>query len=122
MIRPATRQRKPSEKRKVTEYLYHIMHYYLIESAAEGQEIKKRQISSIAAADSGQFHLYRKTRRHELDRIQSFEEQKLEEAADEEHFRRQEEVKRKFAEKTEKNRARRQKRKNLKVKSDDARA
>lgn len=88
----------------------------MIESAVGGEEIKKRQTSSIAAADSGQFHLYRKTRRQELDRIQSFEEQKLEEAADEDYFRRQEEVRRKFAEKTEKNRARRQKRKNLKVK------
>ena len=29
--------------------------------------------SSIAAADSGQFHLYRKLRRHELDRLKEFE-------------------------------------------------
>ncbi len=66
---------------------------------------------SIAASDSGQFHAYRKNRRHELDRIEAFEEASKREK-EEEAFKRELEAKKALEEaKTAKRRAKRQKKK-----------
>lgn len=82
------------------------------EAGQEGGSPQKYHISgSIAAADSGQFHIYRKKRRAELDRLSKFEQEAAELDADEKHSRHLEELKSKFEEKTEKNRAKRMKKK-----------
>jgi predicted RNA-binding protein YlxR (DUF448 family) len=83
-----------------------------VEEAGEEGSPQKHHISgSIAAADSGQFHIYRKKRRAELDRLSKFEQEAAELDADEKHSRYLEELKNKFEEKTEKNRAKRMKKK-----------
>lgn len=72
---------------------------------------------SIAASDSGQFHAYRKNRRHELDRIEAFEEAKRREA-EEAEFKRTLEAKKALEEaKTAKRRAKRQKKQHKKASS-----
>lgn len=81
------------------------------EAGQEGSPQKYHISGSIAAADSGQFHIYRKKRRAELDRLSKFEAEAAELDADEKHSRHVEELKRKFEEKTEKNRAKRLKKK-----------
>jgi hypothetical protein len=70
---------------------------------------------SIAASDSGQFHAYRKNRRHEIDRLTAFEEAKRREG-EEDQFKREVAGKQALEEaKTAKRRAKRQKNKNKKV-------
>lgn len=74
---------------------------------------RQQNPGSIAASDSGQFHAYRKNRRHELDRIEAFENaRKLEQ--EQREFQRELEQKKAIEEaKTAKRRAKRQ-RKQLK--------
>ena len=67
---------------------------------------RQQNPGSIAASDSGQFHAYRKNRRHEMDRIESFEKAKLVEVEDAQFARELEAKKAVESAKTAKRRAR----------------
>ncbi|KAL1960938.1 hypothetical protein VTO42DRAFT_5922 [Malbranchea cinnamomea] len=74
-------------------------------------EIVANVQGSSAGAGSGEFHVYKASRRREYERVRLMEEELMREKADEEFERRREEMKRKDEEKTEKNRRKREKRK-----------
>ncbi|PGH06069.1 hypothetical protein AJ80_08237 [Polytolypa hystricis UAMH7299] len=83
-------------------------------------EIVANVQGSSAGAGSGEFHVYKASRRREYERIRLMEEEVLKEKADEEFERKREEAKRKAEEKTEKNRRKREKRKATKGKKGGA--
>ncbi|GAD96754.1 hypothetical protein ANI_1_2848024 [Paecilomyces variotii No. 5] len=74
-------------------------------------EIVANVQGSSAGAGSGEFHVYKASRRREYERIQMMEQEVRKEKADEEFEKKREEQRRKDAEKTEKNRKKREKRK-----------
>ncbi|KAL2008365.1 hypothetical protein VTN00DRAFT_8347 [Thermoascus crustaceus] len=73
-------------------------------------EIVANVQGSSAGAGSGEFHVYKASRRREYERLRLMEEEVKREKADEEFERKREETKRKDEEKTEKNRKKREKR------------
>ncbi|KAI4093152.1 MAG: hypothetical protein L6R37_007419 [Teloschistes peruensis] len=83
-------------------------------------EIVANVQGSSAGAGSGEFHVYKASRRREYERLRQMEEDVSKEKADEEYERRVEEMKKRDEEKTGKNRRRREKRKaGKKVKGDE---
>ncbi|KAL8696095.1 MAG: hypothetical protein Q9224_002971 [Gallowayella concinna] len=72
-------------------------------------EIVANVQGSSAGAGSGEFHVYKASRRREYERIKQMEEQVAKETADEEYERKKEEARRKDEEKTSKNKKRREK-------------
>ncbi|KAL8995223.1 MAG: hypothetical protein Q9169_004987 [Polycauliona sp. 2 TL-2023] len=72
-------------------------------------EIVANVQGSSAGAGSGEFHVYKASRRREYERIKQMEEQVSKEKADEEYERKMEEAKKKDEEKTSKNKKRREK-------------
>lgn len=82
-------------------------------------EIVANVQGSSAGAGSGEFHVYKASRRREYERIKTMDEEVAREKADAEFEKKREEMKKKDEEKTGKNRKRREKLKNKK-KSDGA--
>lgn len=78
------------------------------ERRAHSQGIQQNP-GSVAAADSGQFHAYRKNRRHELDRIEAMERAREIESEQEEFERKRNEKLAVEEAKTAKRRAKRKK-------------
>lgn len=74
-------------------------------------EIVANVQGSSAGAGSGEFHVYKASRRREYERIRLMDEEVRKEKADEEFEARREEAKKKDEEKTDKNRKKREKRK-----------
>ncbi|KAL1857894.1 hypothetical protein Plec18167_001702 [Paecilomyces lecythidis] len=83
-------------------------------------EIVANVQGSSAGAGSGEFHVYKASRRREYERIQLMEEEVKKEKADEEFEKKREEQRRKDEERTEKNRKKREKRKAAKNKKGSA--
>ena len=79
-------------------------------------EIVANVQGSSAGAGSGEFHVYKASRRREYERVKLMDEELKKEKADEEYQRKLEEAKRRDEEKTDKNRKRREKRKATKKK------
>lgn len=84
-------------------------------------EIVANVQGSSAGAGSGEFHVYKASRRREYERVKMMDEEVAREKADEEFERKKEEMRKKDEQKTGKNRRRRDKKKN-KVKDGDAEA
>ncbi|KAI4238404.1 MAG: hypothetical protein LQ352_007877 [Teloschistes flavicans] len=83
-------------------------------------EIVANVQGSSAGAGSGEFHVYKASRRREYERLRQMEEDVSKEKADEEYERKVEEMRKRDEEKTGKNRRRREKRKaGKKVKGDE---
>lgn len=80
-------------------------------SLAPPPEIVANVQGSSAGAGSGEFHVYKASRRREYERVRLMEEELKREKADEEFERKQAEIRRKDEERTEKNRKKREKRK-----------
>lgn len=74
-------------------------------------EIVANVQGSSAGAGSGEFHVYKASRRREYERVKLMDEELSTEKADEDYQRKIEEAKKKDEEKTDKNRKRREKRK-----------
>ncbi|KAI4243972.1 MAG: hypothetical protein L6R40_003183 [Gallowayella cf. fulva] len=72
-------------------------------------EIVANVQGSSAGAGSGEFHVYKASRRREYERIKQMEEQVAREKADEDYERKKEEARRRDEEKTSKNKKRREK-------------
>ena len=72
-------------------------------------EIVANVQGSSAGAGSGEFHVYKASRRREYERIKQMEEQVAKETADQVYERKMEEAKRRDEEKTSKNKKRREK-------------
>ncbi|KAL8799870.1 MAG: hypothetical protein Q9182_005577 [Xanthomendoza sp. 2 TL-2023] len=72
-------------------------------------EIVANVQGSSAGAGSGEFHVYKASRRREYERIRQMEEQVAKETADEEYERKKEELRKRDEEKTNKNKKRREK-------------
>ncbi|KAK3170671.1 hypothetical protein OEA41_002753 [Lepraria neglecta] len=72
-------------------------------------EIVANVQGSSAGAGSGEFHVYKASRRREYERIKMMDEEVAKEKADEEFEKKREEMRRKDEEKTGKNRKRREK-------------
>ncbi|KAL6240012.1 hypothetical protein BDW75DRAFT_235842 [Aspergillus navahoensis] len=81
-------------------------------------EIVANVQGSSAGAGSGEFHVYKASRRREYERLRLMQEEVDREKEGAEWQRKQEEVRRKDEEKTEKNRRRREKRNKAKAKGD----
>lgn len=81
------------------------------DSLAPPPEIVANVQGSSAGAGSGEFHVYKASRRREYERMKLMDEELNREKADEEFEKRRAEAKRKDDEKTEKNRRKREKRK-----------
>jgi len=81
-------------------------------------EIVSNVQGSSAGAGSGEFHVYKATRRREYERMRLMDEEVKKEKADAEFEHKREEAKRKAEAKTEKNRKKREKRKSVKNKRD----
>ncbi|WEW54973.1 hypothetical protein PRK78_000400 [Emydomyces testavorans] len=79
-------------------------------------EIVANVQGSSAGAGSGEFHVYKASRRREYERVRLMEEELKKERANEEFERRREETRRRDEERTEKNRKKREKRKAAKTK------
>jgi hypothetical protein len=79
-------------------------------------EIVANVQGSSAGAGSGEFHVYKASRRREYERMRVMDEEVKREKADEEFERKREEARRKDEERTEKNRKKREKRKATKNK------
>ncbi|KAK4999174.1 hypothetical protein LTR66_001744 [Elasticomyces elasticus] len=79
-------------------------------------EIVANVQGSSAGAGSGEFHVYKASRRREYERLRVMDEEVKREDADEEFKAKQEELRKKDEEKTSKNRARREKAKQRKQK------
>ncbi|KAH8424122.1 uncharacterized protein LDX57_001876 [Aspergillus melleus] len=77
-------------------------------------EIVANVQGSSAGAGSGEFHVYKASRRREYERLRLMQGEVDKEKEDEEWDRQREETRRKDEEKTEKNRRRREKKKNAK--------
>jgi len=77
-------------------------------------EIVANVQGSSAGAGSGEFHVYKASRRREYERIKVMDEEVAREKADDEFEKKREEMKKKDEEKTGKNRKRREKLKNKK--------
>ncbi|KAF6239286.1 hypothetical protein HO173_002547 [Letharia columbiana] len=75
-------------------------------------EIVANVQGSSAGAGSGEFHVYKASRRREYERVKMMDEEVAREKADEEFERKKEETRKKDEEKTGKNRKRREKKKN----------
>lgn len=75
-------------------------------------EIVANVQGSSAGAGSGEFHVYKASRRREYERVKMMDEQVAREKADEEFESKREEMRKKDEEKTGKNRRRRDKKKN----------
>lgn len=75
-------------------------------------EIVANVQGSSAGAGSGEFHVYKASRRREYERVKMMDKEVATEKADEEFEKKREEMKKKDKEKTEKNRRRRDKKKN----------
>ncbi|KAJ5103513.1 hypothetical protein N7532_004042 [Penicillium argentinense] len=78
-------------------------------SIAPPPEIVANVQGSSAGAGSGEFHVYKASRRREYDRLRAMQEEVDEEKQNAEHEKRRAEMKRQDEEKTAKNRRRRQK-------------
>ncbi|EER26602.1 hypothetical protein D8B26_003006 [Coccidioides posadasii str. Silveira] len=85
-------------------------------SLAPPPEIVANVQGSSAGAGSGEFHVYKASRRREYERVRLMEDELNREKANEEFEKKREEMKRKDEEKTEKNRKKREKRKAAKAK------
>lgn len=83
-------------------------------------EIVANVQGSSAGAGSGEFHVYKASRRREYERIKTMEEEVAREKADEDFGRKREDMKKKDEVKTEKNRKRREKLKNKKKMDSEA--
>ena len=77
-------------------------------------EIVANVQGSSAGAGSGEFHVYKASRRREYERMKMMDEEVTREKADEEFEKKREEMRKKDEEKTEKNRKRRDKNKKKK--------
>lgn len=77
-------------------------------------EIVANVQGSSAGAGSGEFHVYKASRRREYERIKMMDQEVAREKADEEFEKKREELRKKDEEKTEKNRKRRDKNKKKK--------
>ena len=75
-------------------------------------EIVANVQGSSAGAGSGEFHVYKASRRREYERVKMMDEEVAREKADEDFEKRREEMRKKDEEKTGKNRKRRDKKKN----------
>ncbi len=82
-------------------------------------EIVANVQGSSAGAGSGEFHVYKASRRREYERIKMMDEEVAREKADDDFERKREETRKKDEEKTEKNRKRREKQKKKKAGKDD---
>lgn len=82
-------------------------------------EIVANVQGSSAGAGSGEFHVYKASRRREYERIKMMDEEVAREKADEEFERKREELRKRDEEKTGKNRKRREKQKKKKVRNDE---
>ena len=85
-------------------------------------EIVANVQGSSAGAGSGEFHVYKASRRREYERVKLMDEEVAREKADEEFEKKKEEHRRKDEEKTEKNRRRRDKKKKNKGKDGNPQA
>jgi hypothetical protein len=83
-------------------------------------EIVANVQGSSAGAGSGEFHVYKASRRREYDRLRLMDEEVKKQEADKEFAQKREEAKKADEEKTNKNRARRQKAKQRKEKAKTA--
>ena len=81
-------------------------------TVAEPPEIVANVQGSSAGAGSGEFHVYKASRRREYERVKAMDEEVEREKKDEEYELERAEKKRRDEEKTEKNRKRREKKKN----------
>ena len=86
-------------------------------SLAAPPEIVANVQGSSAGAGSGEFHVYKASRRREYERVKLMDDELRKEKADEEFERKMEEARKKDEEKTDKNRKRREKRKATKKKT-----
>ncbi|KAJ5293728.1 hypothetical protein N7508_008549 [Penicillium antarcticum] len=89
-------------------------------SLAPPPEIVANVQGSSAGAGSGEFHVYKASRRREYERLRMMQSEVDKEKDNESWEKEREEAKRKDDEKTEKNRRRREKRKNVKGKKGGA--
>ncbi|MCJ1275421.1 hypothetical protein MMC21_003224 [Puttea exsequens] len=85
-------------------------------------EIVANVQGSSAGAGSGEFHVYKASRRREYERLRVMDEENVREKADEEFEKKREETKKKDEEKTGKNRKRREKAKNKKAETRDSKS
>lgn len=56
----------------------------LLQERSKKAQGTQQNPGSISAADSGQFHLYRKARRHELERLKGFEDERIQQKLNDE--------------------------------------
>ncbi|KAK2738389.1 hypothetical protein FQN57_007066 [Myotisia sp. PD_48] len=91
-------------------------------SLAPPPEIVANVQGSSAGAGSGEFHVYKASRRREYERTKLMEEELKREQENEEFERKREEARKKDEEKTEKNRRKRAKKKKGKEKQDKGRS
>ena len=86
-------------------------------TAAAPPEIVTNVQGSSAGAGSGEFHVYKASRRREYERLRLMDEEVEREKADEEYEKKQEDMRKKDQEKLDKNRAKREKAKMRKQKA-----
>ncbi|KXG46478.1 uncharacterized protein PGRI_053340 [Penicillium griseofulvum] len=87
-----------------------------VASLSAPPEIVTNVQGSSAGAGSGEFHVYKASRRREYERLRLMQSEVENEKSDEAWEKEREEAKRKDNEKTEKNRRRREKKRNLRAK------
>jgi Protein of unknown function (DUF1168) len=125
--RASTGERRPTKRTKVTEASLqaktlealfknpdkeiHIPSSELAHSNRAVPEIVANVQGSSAGAGSGEFHVYKASRRREYERIKAMEDEVRKETETEEFERKREEIRLKDEEKVAKNRAKRDKRK-----------
>ncbi|KAJ9620118.1 hypothetical protein H2203_007882 [Taxawa tesnikishii (nom. ined.)] len=103
------RSHRPTKKRALTPSTLQSSSKFSPKRFSAVPEIVANVQGSSAGAGSGEFHVYKASRRREYERLRAMEEEKTKEEADEKYEAGVEERKKKDAEKTDKNRAKREK-------------